>query len=312
MKKLTLTAGLAIAATSFLVVQAATPGNPFASTPFASTPLASTPLASTPLLPVSQSAPATDYNDNSQSMDGVIQLPAVVRPSMFVELPSLTPGIIQSVSVQEGMGVSKGEVLVQLDDRIFRARLATATIRANLTGALERARVEQRISMERLQRLQRVVSAGAGRSYEIQEAQGAIDQATAAIKQQQDVLDSAESERQLAEAQLVELTITAPFDGVITRVRQKAGAVDPTVVVIEMANLSLLEVELNVPSIRFGQLQVGQTVQLNADVPISSTLQGVVLSVSPIIDSASDTFRCLVQIENRDGKLPAGFRVKLR
>ena len=302
MKKLTLTAGLAIAATSFFVVQAAGPSNPFVSRPFGNNPLIS----------VSQSSAASDYNNDVPPADGVIQLPAVVRPSMFVELPSVTPGIIQSILVQEGMGVSKGDVLVQLDDRIFQARLATATVRTHLTGALERARVDQRLAMERLQRLHRVVSAGAGRNYEIQEAQGAIDQATASIKQQQDLLDSAESERKLTEAQLIELKITAPFDGVITRIRQKAGAVDPTVIVIEMANLSLLEVELNVPSTRFGQLTVGETVELNADVPVSKTVKGQVLSVSPIIDSASDTFRCVVQIENMDGKLPAGFRVKLR
>lgn len=307
MNKLTVTAGLAIAVTSFLVVQAGNPGEPFPTRPSFNRP-----VSRVPAVFVAQSISNADYNDDSSEVDGIIQLPAVVRPSMFVALPSLTPGIIQSVNVQEGMGVSKGDVLVQLDDRIFQARLATATVRAKLTGALERAKVEKRVATERLQRLQRVVSMGAGRSYEIQEAQGAIDQATAAIRQQQDQLDSAESERQLSEAQLTELKITAPFDGVITRVRQKAGAVDPTVVVIEMANLSQLEVELNVPSTKCGQLKVGQAIQLNADVPISRTIQGQILSVSPIIDSASDTFRCLVQIDNRDGKLPAGFRVKLK
>lgn len=297
MKKLTLTAGLAIATTSFLVAHAATPGNPF---------------ANSPLSPATQANQAATYHDDSQSLDGVVQLPAVVRPSMFVELPSLTPGIIQSLNVCEGQNVRKGDVLVQLDDRVFQARLATATVRTKLTGAIERAKVDQRLAMERLQRLQRVVDTGAGRSYEIQEAQGAIDQATATIRQQQDELDSAESERQLAEAQLTELKIVAPFDGVITRIHQKAGAVDSTVVLIEMANLSQLDVELNVPSSRYGQLKVGQTIRLNADIPISSMIQGQVLSVSPIIDSASDTFRCLIQIDNRNRQLPAGFRVKLR
>lgn len=302
MNKLMLTAGLTIAATSILVVQAGNPSSPFASYP----------VPAQPLVPVAQSSAASSYDQDPQALDEVIQLPAVVRPSMFVALPSISAGIIQSVKVQEGMGVSKGDVLVQLDDRIFQARLAAATVRTKLIGALERAKIEQRVARERLQRLHRVVSMGAGRSYEIQEAQGAIDQATAAIRQQQDQLDSAESERQLTEAQLIELKITAPFDGVITRVRQKAGAVDPTVVVIEMANLSQLEVELNVPSSRYGQLKVGQTIDMDADIPISSTIQGDILSVSPIIDSASDTFRCLVQIDNRDGKFPAGFRVKLK
>ena len=296
MKKLTVVFGFVIAATSLLVVQAASPSSSF---------------VSHPVMPVAQTEASATTNDSKLPVD-VIQLPAVVRPSMFVELPSLTPGIIQTVMVKEGMTVTKGQLLVQLDDRILKARLAAATVRANLMGALERTRVEQRIATERLQRLQRVVGLGAGRSYEIQEAQGSVDQASAAIKQQQDELDSAEAERQLVEAQLIELKIVAPFDGVITRIHRKAGAVDPSVVLIEMANLSELEVALNVPSSQFGQLTVGQTIQLAADVPISKTISAQVLSVSPIIDSASDTFRCLAKIDNQDGMLPAGFRVKLK
>lgn len=294
MKKLTLTTGLAIVAISCLVVQAANPGSPLQGNS------------------ISSDRAQQTFRNRLQSQPTEIQLPAVVKPSMFVKLPSLTPGIIDTLNVKEGQSVRKGEVLVQLDARVAQARLAAAAVRANVTGALEVARVDRRRAEERLQRIQRVVSTGAGRSYELQEAQGVIDQATATIKQQQDQLDMAESERQLAEAQLSELQVVAPFDGIITRIHQKAGAVDPSVVLIEMANLAELEVELNVPSRRFGQLQVGQTIQMNADIPISSIVSGQLLAVSPIIDSASDTFRCLVRINNQDGRLPAGFRVKLK
>lgn len=290
MKTFTLTSGLAIAAIYGLAAQAANPGTPLQG----------------------NSASSTAEHRSSPIRSRVLQLPAVVRPSLFVKLPSLSPGIIESVNVHEGQSVHKGEVLVQLDARVAEARVATAAVRANLTGALERAKVDQRLASERLQRIQQVVSTGAGRSYELQEAQGAIDQATAAIKQQQDQLDSAESERQLAEAQLNELQIVAPFDGVITRVHRKAGPVDPSIIVIEMANLTQLEVELNIPSGLFGRLKVGQAIQMDADIPISAVVTGQVLSVSPIIDSASDTFRCLVRINNQEGQLPAGFRVKLK
>lgn len=239
------------------------------------------------------------------------QLPAVVRPSLFVQLPSLSPGIIKSVNVREGQIVRAGDLLIQLDDRVAQARLEVASVRTTLTGAVERAKVDKRLAEERLERLQRVVNSGAGRAYELKEAEGAVDQAAATIRQQQDLLDAAEAERQLAEAQLEELKIVAPFDGLVTRIHRKTGAVDPSLVLIDIANLAFLEVELNVSSAKYGQVKRDQTVKLKADRPISGIVEGKVLAVSPIIDSASDTFRCLIQIDNRQRKLPAGFRVTL-
>ncbi|MFN9973749.1 MAG: hypothetical protein ACK58T_28035, partial [Phycisphaerae bacterium] len=48
-----------------------------------------------------------------------------------------------------------------------------------------------------------------------------------------------------------------------------------------------------------------------AGAPVNRELMMTVKSVSPVIDSASATFRCLLMIENQDLSLPAGFSVTL-
>ena len=113
----------------------------------------------------------------------------------------------------------------------------------------------------------------------------------------------------MAEAQLSQYTIVAPFDGVITELHKKSGAVDPTQLVVSMANLDSLEVEMHLPSRMVGRVETGQTVSLKAGAPISTNLVASVLSVSPIIDSASNTFRCLLTIPNMEKPRPAGFSV---
>lgn len=239
------------------------------------------------------------------------QLHGVVRPSQMAELPSLVSGLIQQVHVKEGQTVRQGDPLVSLDDRVPRARLAAATVEANLDGALRRAQVDLKMAESRLARIRKVMEFQAGANYELEEAEGAVEQAAAAVSQQEDTLKAAEASRQLAEAQLHQFTITAPFDGVITELHIKAGPVDPTQIVVTVANLQTLEVEMHVPSQLYGKVQTGARVDLNAAAPISAVVQSTCMSVSPIINSASDTFRCLLKIDNSQNRLPAGFTVKL-
>lgn len=233
----------------------------------------------------------------------------VAKPAQMADLPSLVPGIIAEVHVREGQAVKKGTPLVTLDDRVPKARLAAATVEAQLVGALRRAEVDVKMSESRLNRLRSVFNSGAGAGFEIEAAEGVRDQAVAAFGQQRDVLKAAEANRQLTEAQLMQYTVVAPFDGVVTEIHRKSGAVDPTQLVVSIANLNTLEVEMHLPSRMVGEVRVGQKVSLSAGVPISRDIAAAIVSVSPIIDSASNTFRCLMEIDNTEISMPAGFSV---
>ena len=246
---------------------------------------------------------------NTSPFDFSDELHGITKPSQIAELPSLVPGTILDVHVAEGDRVKKGDPLITLDDRVPKARLAAATVEANLTGALRRAQVDQKMAESRLSRLRTAMSKGAGAGFEIEEAEGAVEQTRAAVEQQQDTLKAAEANRQLAEAQLDQYTIAAPFDGIVTQIHRKSGAVDPSQLLVTVANLNALEVEMHLPSRMFGNIQTGESVKLQAGVPISNTVNASVVSVSPIINSASNTFRCLMRIDNNQQNLPAGFSV---
>lgn len=250
---------------------------------------------------------AQDFDDSL--MNASDQFHGVAKPSQMADLPSLVPGTISEVHVKEGQRVDKGQPLITMDDRVPKARLAAATIEAQLTGALKRAEVDVKMAESRLHRLRMALSYGAGANFELEEAEGVRDQAVAAVGQQRDILKAAEANRQLAEAQLSQYTIVAPFDGVVTEVHRKSGAVDPSQLVVSIANLDTLEVEMHLPSRMVGQVRVGQAVSLKASAPISTDINSSVMSVSPIIDSASNTFRCLLKIDNTTRPKPAGFSV---
>jgi multidrug efflux pump subunit AcrA (membrane-fusion protein) len=167
------------------------------------------------------------------------------------------------------------------------------------------------MAKRRLSRLQAVVNRGAGASFELEEAEGVRDKAFATLEQQRDILKLAEAEQQLAEAQLDQYTIFAPFDGTITEIHRKSGTVDFSAPLIAIANLSILEVEMHLPSRLFGAVSCGDCIELRAGRPVSKVLTASVEAVSPVINSASDTFRCLLRTPNSDPGSPAGFSVVL-
>lgn len=105
---------------------------------------------------------------------------------------------------------------------------------------------------------------------------------------------------------------SALFDGVIVQIHQKQGtAVDGSLPVVTLASHDTLDVVKYVATDRFGSLRNGRTVKLSPGAPVNSELSAEVCSVSPVIDSASNTFRCIPRNDNTTAGLPAGFSVVL-
>ncbi|MEZ6124556.1 MAG: efflux RND transporter periplasmic adaptor subunit [Planctomycetaceae bacterium] len=293
----TLAAAVAAAALP-LLVHAAGPGTSPSATGQSQRMLASTQLPA-----------GTRTSSPPESIDLGDRFQGIVRPALMAELPSLVPGVIAEIHVEEGQFVRKDELLMTLDDRVPRARLEAAAVEATLQGALHRAEVDLRMAQSRIQRLSAVMQSGAGAAFEMRAAEADRDRAQAAIEQQQDILKAADANRRLAEAQLEQYRINAPFDGQVIEIHKRSGAIDPTQVIMTVADLRVLEVEMHLPSRMLGTVRPGQTVALQAGVPISGEIRAAVVSVSPMINSASNTFRCLLKIDNSEQHLPAGFSV---
>lgn len=256
--------------------------------------------------PRSPVQPVPGFVDSPQD-----DLPGIVRPKRLADLPALVGGTIQKIHVTEGQLVRKGDLLIALDDSVPRARLQARTIEAELTGALDLARVQLLQAEQQLARISEAVTNGAGAQFEVMDAEAKRDQAKAAVQQQQDVLSAAAAEKELAQAQLDQYRIVAPFDGVVIEIHQASGATDGNRPLITVASLQVLEVELRVPISRFGELKPGGPVGVRASAPVGRVLEARVMSVSPMIDSASRSYRCLLELSNSDELLPSGFSVTL-
>lgn len=205
-------------------------------------------------------------------------------PARIVDLAVETDGRIEFVGVQRGANVRRGEVIVRLDERDRRARLAQAE-----------ATVKQRqVEYE-------------GRKELMTESYVSEAQLQEAIAQ----LQAAKTELTRARLDLDYMSIRAPFDGALQARHVEEGDFvsrgDP---IARFVDNRTIIVSANVSEFDAGYVITGQTAQ--ARLATGETVHGKIRYVAPVADEATRTFEVELEIDNSDGQLRAGGTAELR
>src|SRR5688572_30701193 len=127
-----------------------------------------------------------------------------------VEIRSEVSGLVRSISFDEGSSVTKGQVLIKIDDAELRAQLSQAQSRQSLAAENER-RAKLLLEKEAISR----------EEYDVARAD----------------LKTAQAQSQLIKAQLSKTTIRAPFSGRIgLRNISVGGYLTPTTVIANLVS----------------------------------------------------------------------------
>lgn len=247
---------------------------------------------------------------SSEELSSHGSLPGIVQPSQRVELLAPADGILSEIPVKEGQWIRTGQVLVQLDDSMAKAAVRVAEAAAG-PAEVKLAQVDLKLAQAELQRMLSIPDRRALADVELDRAKAAVERADAAVNRaRQDHLQAAGT-LDVERRRLQQLHLKAPFDGVVVRVStQKGASVVRAIPLITVANLSTLKVELFADLKHFSTLRIGQDYVLDATAPVNRALVGRLVSREPLIDAATKTFRCVFEIANTDGRLPAGFTVQ--
>jgi len=139
-----------------------------------------------------------------------LTLNGFTRFGELVPLNAATDGVIQRILVEPGQRVSRGDLLLQLDDRPHRARLAQARARAErLKPPLQTAELE-------FERAQELYDRDSLSTVALQQAESRLAEARGAY-------EAARAEQQLAEYDLEQTRIRAPLAGRVLRLETRVG-----------------------------------------------------------------------------------------
>jgi len=111
---------------------------------------------------------------------------------------------------------------------------------------------------------------------------------------------------------LEKMSLRAPFNGVIADLPYftQGNRVAASTEMIKIIDYGKLYMEANLPEKYFRNIDRGFKVYVTSYTSTSDTLTGIITQISPSIDPDARTFKCFVEIENRDEILLPGMFVK--
>ncbi|MCB1231165.1 MAG: efflux RND transporter periplasmic adaptor subunit [Verrucomicrobiae bacterium] len=265
--------------------------------------------------------PATLTAQDSLEDSASDYVPTYLEPYRSIEMSPAESGIIREILVKEGDHVIKGQPLLKLDAETIEARLAVAMAQADNMGGVNAA--ESQHTLER-QRYERLKALGRDASeYELNQQLAAMKTAegryTEALEQKRVFQLQADQAR----AELDRRILKSPIDGIVVEiVKDISEPVSPIEssrdeYLIRVVKIDQLEAVAHLDGRWAGQIREGDemTLQLESDHHsenvAAKTVEGVVEFISPVIDSASNTVRLRLVIDNSSGSIRAGSPARL-
>jgi RND family efflux transporter MFP subunit len=214
-------------------------------------------------------------------------------------------GRVANVTVNEGDRVSKGTVLVRIEDQDLTAK------RQQAESALQGARAVLENSEANVQRIRNLYREKAVSKQALDEVETGYTRAQAGVK-------AAEGALQEVEANLGYSSVASPLDGVVVRKFVQPGDMaapgaplftveqqDPMRVVVEVSEQDLVYIQTDRSVLtEIEALRVGKVGQAG--------LMGKVEAVIPSADPRSRTFQVKVVLDNSDGVIRSGMFARVR
>jgi RND family efflux transporter MFP subunit len=208
-------------------------------------------------------------------------------------------GRLSWIGVTEGSEVKSGAIIARIEDSDYQAALAVA--RANiLQFQAQIAQAKRDLSRSRSLREQNLIA-----DAELENAQTKLDVLTAQ-------LGSARAQAKVAEANLENTLVRAPFSGTVLRKDAELGEiVAPSsagggltrTAIVTMADLRTLEVEVDVNEAYIAQVRGGQEARITLDAYPDTAFSGRVRQVVPTADRQKATVLVKVSILDHDPRI---------
>jgi RND family efflux transporter MFP subunit len=268
------------------------------------------------------------------TMERTVTVTGMLTAYEQATLSAKVPGRLQSITVDLGSVVRRGQVIAQLEQqdylyRVKQAEAALAQARARLglaldgkddhvdpeeTGTVRQARAlldDARLKRERAVKLlekgviaqAQMDAADAEYKVALSRYQDAIEE----IRNRQAIVLERRSQLELARQQLADTTVYAPFDGVVQERRATVGeflaAGAPIVTIVKIDPLRL---RVEVPEREARNIRLGQTVRVMVEGD-ATTYAGHIARLSPSITAQNRMLMVEAEVRNNGQLRPGAF-----
>lgn len=219
----------------------------------------------------------------------------------------LEAGVVQSVGVEVGQIVRKGDVLGVLDNDLQLSNLRVAEHQAGATGILDAARGEYELKLHRRDALKALGPEATRSPLELATAEADLAVAKGRLLAANEEIELRKIELQKAQQQLSRRTLYAPFDGVITEVFYRVGeSVTPyEPKLVRLIRTDRLVAELNVPAREIRRIRETRSLHVRTVTgprPVIAQVQWI----APRLTEGTASVRVRAVFDNQRGEYLAG------
>jgi HlyD family secretion protein len=232
----------------------------------------------------------------------------VVEPLATVEVKSKASGEILELFVETGDHVEEGALLVHIDPRTVRNRLAQAE------AALKAAQSRRQISISQMARAERLVKNGTVTEADYEQAALELANAEAQVV-------SAEVDVENARIAVDDTEIRAPVTGTIIMKPVEKGQVisSPTqdfaggTLLMSMADLSAVQIRALIDETDIGKVRAGMQAEVTVAAYPNQPFAGEVVKIEPqaVVEQNVTMFAVLLSISNSEGLLMPGMNAEV-
>ena len=224
----------------------------------------------------------------------VLPLSGSIAPFVQATLKSKVGGEVEQLKLREGQDVRQGEVIARVDTRNLQAQYDREA------AAVEKARAD--LDLARLNR-------DKNRTLLEQKfiSQNTFEQTESAYAGSVADLKLAEAQARVAQINLEDAVIRAPFSGTIAkRLVQPGEKVSPDSDIVALVDLKQLVLEAAVPAAEIPAVRVGQKVRFRVGGFGERLFEGEVQRINPLTADGSRAIPVYIAVPNPDSALKGG------
>jgi len=242
-----------------------------------------------------------------------LELVGSLEADRDVEIRSRVSGRIEELAVDVGDRISKGQLLIQVDDLQQKelVRQAEAAIRVTVA---EKSTQDLRVIAARREhdRQQNLATKGVGTAQQLEAAESKLSIAEAESRLAASKVAQAETELEQSRLELAERRIESPLDGqVASRTVQVGDLAKSDVGLLRIVDLSTVRTAVHVGESDYRQLREGQPAEVRVDT-YPDPFPGRVVRLAPVLDPETRTAVVYIAVENPDGLLKPGMHARVR
>lgn len=256
-------------------------------------PVAPVPATTTAASSVMEFLPTDLYTAHTGELRRVLPLSGALRALNQASVKARVAGEVQQVLVREGETVKEGQVLARIEQTDYQSKVDQAR------GSLVASQGQLDIAKQTRDNNQMLVDKGFISRNAFDTAASQYDIAKANV-------DSARGALEVARKALADTVVRSPMNGMISARNVQPGekiAVDGKL--LDVVDLSQMELEAPVPTNDILKVSIGQEVQLAVE-GLPNPVTGKVVRINPATQSGSRSIMVYVRVGNPDQLLRAG------